>query len=104
MNDKFPGLPDYTGPVSGMFFAVHHSVMCEHSDNILKRVRYIRSDKPIREQSVRLANLMYLGVVGETYQAKLAPLYAELLVYVRTVNPDCAWDESVGGLRFTKGA
>ena len=120
MNDKFPGLPDYTGPTSGVFFAVHHEGLCERSSNVMKRVDYILSKKPAHEQSIRLANLMYLGVVGENYlaqrasldadyqakrlyadyQAKRAALDAELLVYVRSVNPACAWDEKIGGLSF----
>ena len=77
MNELFPGRPDYTGPTSGVFFAVHHSVLAEPSDNIMERVEYITSNKPKKEIAIRLHNLMYLGQVGEDYEAKRAPLDAD---------------------------
>ena len=36
------------------------------------------------------------------YEAKVAPLYAEILGYIRAQIPDCAWDETNKTLVFPK--
>ena len=60
MNLDRPGLPRYKGPTKGVFALVHHSVLCEPSNNIMERVKYIKSDKPKHEVDDRLNHLLLL--------------------------------------------
>ena len=82
-NTLFPGHRnghgefDYQGPTSGWFSLLHHADdLVEWSDNVMERVRYIVSDKPAREQDIRLRHIVFLGDRGIDYWAKLAPLDA----------------------------
>ena len=122
MNNKFPGLPDYVGPSQGFFAFVHHDKLVEWSDDIQERIDYIKKAKPTHEQEVRLSHLLYLGKAGSDYAKKLKPLTddyakefkrldddyveerkpldAEILTYVRTLIPDCKWDEKSRELIF----
>jgi len=85
-NVLFPGRDNYTGPVSGMFFAVHHEVLCEESHNILERVDYINREKPKHEVPTRLHNLMYLG--GCEAAAKRKPLDDDYLAKFKPLDND----------------
>ena len=83
-NTLFPGHRnghgefDYRGPTSGWFSLLHHADdLVEWSDNVMERVRYIVSDKPAREQAIRLRHIVFLGDRGIDYKAKCAPLYAD---------------------------
>jgi hypothetical protein len=60
-NVIFPGRPDYTGPISGPFGAVHHDTLCEESHNINERLAYIDGNKPPHEIPIRRWNMIYLG-------------------------------------------
>ena len=83
-NTLFPGHRnghgefDYQGPTSGWFSLLHHADdLVEWSDNVMERVRYIVSDKPAREQDIRLRHIVFLGDRGIDYEARRAPLYAD---------------------------
>ena len=123
-NTLFPGRPDYIGPTSGTFGLLHHEVLCESSHDVMERVYYIKNNKPKNEVAVRLHNLIYLGgceaatdykakcaPLDADHRAKCAPLDAEILVYIKSNMPDCAWngktlvfpcDELPGGNGATK--
>jgi hypothetical protein len=60
-NVIFPGRPDYTGPTSGPFGAVHHDTLCEESHDINERLAYIDRKKPPHEIPIRRWNMIYLG-------------------------------------------
>ena len=62
-NRKFPLLPNYIGPKTGMFGFVHHGKLCEWSDNILKRCSYVETEKPQSELPIRCSHMMYLDPV-----------------------------------------
>jgi len=96
-NTIFPGRPDYTGPTTGFFGLLHHNILFEPSDDVMERVTYVRSEKPFGEKVTRLHNMIFLGDC--TAATKRAPLYAEIVDYIRARIPDCAWDGST--LRFT---
>jgi len=85
-NILFPGRPDYTGPTTGVFFAVHHDRICEHSYDIMNRVRYIKKYKAKNEIEIRLHNLMYLG--GCEAAAKRAQLDADYLAKCAQLDAD----------------
>ena len=76
MNILFPGLPNYTGPVTGWFSLLHHSwELVERSDDdVMERIRYIKSNKPAHEQEIRLRHIVYLGQRGDDYEVKRAAL------------------------------
>ena len=74
-NILFPGRADYTGPTKGWFGLLHHSVLFETSHNVNERIDYIKRNKPKREISIRLHNLIYLG--GCDAAGRLAPLIAD---------------------------
>ena len=91
MNDRFPGLPDYVGPTSGWFHAVHHSRnIIEWSDGINERVEYIRANKPPNEINIRLANLMYVGDWGgiDDYKAKRKALCDDYWAKFKALDDD----------------
>ena len=73
-NILFPGRPNYTGPTKGWFGLLHHDTLAETSHNVNERVDYIKRNKPKREISIRLHNLIYLG--GCDAAGRLAPLDA----------------------------
>ena len=58
MNDRFPGLPDYTGPTAGMFFGVHHDFLFEYSHDINERLEHIDEQKPECERATRRRHIM----------------------------------------------
>jgi hypothetical protein len=87
-NDRFPGLPDYTGPTAGLFFGVHHSVLFEYSHDINGRLAYVDTRKPCNERLTRRRHIVLLkpedgeipaGVWAEGYKlwAKGGKLWAE---------------------------
>ena len=60
MNKLYPGLPDYTGPTKGMFTLLHHEgPLLEWSDNVMKRVKYIREHKAQSERDIRLRHIVF---------------------------------------------
>jgi len=65
-NDRFPGRPNYVGPTWGWFALLHHDELYEWSDNVRERIRYVRDNKPQREISARLSNMLYLGPLADT--------------------------------------
>jgi hypothetical protein len=111
-NVIFPGRPDYTGPTSGWFGAVHHDTLCEESHDINERLAYIDRNKPSHEIPIRRWNMIYLGdcpavaarkALGDQYYAAIKALRdqyyaawdaldAEILAYIRTHIPDFPWD------------
>ena len=60
-NTLFPGRPNYTGPTKGYFGLLHHDQLFEWSDNVLERVAYVKKNKPIAEQAIRLHNMIYIN-------------------------------------------
>ena len=96
-NTIFPGRPDYTGPISGLFGLLHHDQLYEMSHDVMERVVYIRRDKPKDEVAARLHNMIYIGgcaaaakrtaldadykakrtALDADYEAKRTPLYAD---------------------------
>ena len=100
-NTLFPGRPDYVGPTSGWFGLMHHQILCEKSHNVMERVEYVKTRKPAREIATRLHNMIYLG--GCEIVAKIAPLVAEILIYIRSHIPDCAWNGTELIFPTTKG-
>ena len=100
-NTMFPGRPDYVGPTVGWFGLLHHDQLCEQSHDVMERVAYVKSWKPTHEIAIRLHNMIWLGgceaeakitVLDADYEAKRAPLDAEILAYIKTHIPDCAWN------------
>lgn len=89
-NALFPGRPGYTGPTSGDFGLLHHDVLAESSHDVIERVTYVRREKPANEVAIRLHNMIFLG--GCPAAAERAALYAEILAYIKTHIPDCAWN------------
>jgi len=88
MNTKFPGRPDYTGPISGLFGLLHHDTLFEESNNVMRRVKYVRRTKPKTEVSIRLWNMIYLDPGEVPAIAKIAQARAE---YERTIT--AVWAE-----------
>ena len=111
-NTLFPGRPDYTGPVTGLFGLLHHDTLTESSHDVMERVSYVKEHKSRHEVEIRLHNMIYLGncpaaakrdsldadyeakcaPLNADYQAKCAPLDAEILAYIKTHIPDCVWN------------
>lgn len=68
INDRFPGRPDYVGPVTGVFGWVYHSSPCRgatvctprHTDyqTVLNRLKFVERQKEGREQ--RFFNMVRL--------------------------------------------
>ena len=79
-NTLFPGRPDYTGPITGMFGLLHHDVLYETSHNVRERVAYVKRTKPENEVNIRLHNMIYLG--GCDAVAKRAQLDADYLAKI----------------------
>ena len=134
LNLLFPGRPDYTGPTTGMFGLLHHTVLCESSHDVMERVAYVKQNKPKSEVAIRLHNMIYLGgcaattkiqllrndydtniqslcddyitkrqslrndyttkiqYLREDCDTKIQSLDDEILVYIKTHIPDCAWN------------
>ena len=111
-NTLFPGRYNYTGPTKGWFGFLHHDQLCEESHDVNKRIDYVKREKPKNEVTIRLHNMIYLGGCEATaklapldaayeaklapldadYAAKRAPLNAEILAYIKSNIPDCAWN------------
>ena len=119
-NTLFPGRYNYTGPIKGWFGFLHHEQLCEKSHDVNERIDYVKLHKPDNEVAIRLHNMIYLGgckamakradALYADYE-KLAVLDAEILVYIKSNMPDCAWngktlvfpcDELPGGNGATK--
>ena len=75
-----------------MFAFLHHEKPVEESHNVMERVAYVKREKPKREVWIRLHNMMYLDPALCAAIAKCAPFYAEILAYIKTEIPDCAWN------------
>ena len=119
-NTLFPGRYNYTGPIKGWFGFLHHEQLCEKSHDVNERIDYVKLHKPDNEVAIRLHNMIYLGgckamakcaPLYADYEAKCDALYAEILVYIKSNIPDCAWngkmlvfpcDELPGGNGATK--
>ena len=111
-NTLFPGRPNYTGPTKGWFGFLHHEQLCEQSHDVNERIHYVKREKPKNEVAIRLHNMIYLGgceamakldALYAAYLAKLDALYAtytvkrdaldaEILAYIKSNIPDCAWN------------
>ena len=74
-NTLFPGRPDYTGPVTGLFGLLYHDTLVESSHDVMERVSYVKEHKPRHEIEIRLHNMIYLGNCPAA--SKCAPLYAD---------------------------
>lgn len=92
MNDKFPGRENYTGPTSGWFGLLHHSMLCEESHDVMERVEYVVKNKPPHEVAIRLRNMIYIDPDVCDAPAKRALLDAESCAYIQLHIPDCAWN------------
>ena len=111
-NTLFPGRPNYTGPTKGWFGFLHHEQLCEQSHDVNERIHYVKHEKPKNEVAIRLHNMIYLGgceattkfdtlyaaylarfgSLYATYRAKRDALDAEILAYIKSNIPDCAWN------------
>ena len=111
-NTLFPGRPNYTGPTKGWFGFLHHEQLCEQSHDVNERIHYVKREKPKNEVAIRLHNMIYLGGCEVTtkfdtlyadYKIKRDALYAaytvkrdaldaEILAYIKSNIPDCAWN------------
>lgn len=111
-NTLFPGRPNYTGPTKGWFGFLHHEQLCEQSHDVNKRIHYVKREKPKNEVAIRLHNMIYLGgceamakldalyaaylakhdALYATYTVKRDALDAEILAYIKSNIPDCAWN------------
>ena len=95
-NTLFPGRPDYVGPTKGYFALLHHEMLFEKSHDVMERVDYVKREKADHEVPIRLHNMIYLPFMTDElsadYQAKLAPLSADILAFIRQHIPDCAWN------------
>ena len=101
MNTLFPGRRSYKGPTTGFFGLLHHDQLFESSHDVMERVAYVKAKKPKHEVAIRLHNMIYLGEcpaaakcapLDADYDAKRTPLYAEILTYIQSKIPDCAWN------------
>ena len=81
MNDRNPGLPNYTGPNSGMFYGVHHDRLFEYSRDINERLTYIDNEKPQRERTSRRRHICLMlqsdADIPDSVWAESAKLWAE---------------------------
>ena len=81
MNDRNPGLPNYTGPNSGMFYGVHHDRLFEYSRDINERLTYIDNEKPQRERTSRRRHICLMlqsdADIPDSVWAESAKLRAE---------------------------
>ena len=101
-NTLFPGRPNYVGPTAGWFALLHHDTLFEQSRNVNERLDYVRHNKPKNEVALRLHNMVYLGAVAasceaiatdrKAYDEAYAPANDQVLTYIRSVAPDCAWN------------
>ena len=64
MNARRPGLADYIGPQSGVFYGVHHGRPYEWSYDINKRLAFITSSKPEHERPIRRAHIILVDPVA----------------------------------------
>ena len=60
LNTRYPGRPDYTGPIQGWYLFIHHDRLCEWSDDITERLTVIDTDKPVYERAMRRHCLVWL--------------------------------------------
>ena len=60
LNKNRPGLPDYSGPTKG-FFSLRYII--EYTPDVMRRVEYVKENKPAKEAVIRLANMLYLNPV-----------------------------------------
>ena len=86
LNILFPGRPDYTGPTTGMFGLLHHTVLCESSHDVMERVRYVKKNKPKSEVAIRLHNMIYLG--GCAAATKRQSLWGDYLTERQSLRND----------------
>ena len=85
-NTLFPGRPDYTGPVTGLFGLLHHGILVESSHDVMERVSYVKEHKSRHEVEIRLHNMIYLG--GCPAASKRAPLDADYQAKCDSLNAD----------------
>ena len=62
INTLYPGRPNYTGALDGVFNFVHHDILVETSNNINVRIAYIKEHKPKHERKSRLYHLLYVDI------------------------------------------
>ncbi len=60
-NILYPGRPNYTGPIKGLFGFIHHDMIAELSHDVRERVAFIERNKPSNEIKHRLHCLVYLS-------------------------------------------
>ena len=107
-NILFPGRPDYTGPVTGLFGLLHHDTLTESSHDVMERVSYVKEHKSRHEVEIRLHDMIYLGncpaaskcdslntdykakraSLDADYKAKCASLYADYEAKCAPLNAD----------------
>src|SRR5437899_3360443 len=81
-NERFPGLPDYSGPTKGWFTLLHHQgPHFEYSDDVTERIDYINANKPGNEIAIRLRHIVFVSAekpaAWAEYQRVEAPALAE---------------------------
>ena len=89
MNTKFPGLPDYQGPTEGYFSLLHHEgPLVEHSHDVMERIRYIDTNKPVSEVAIRKAHIVYLDPAEVPAVLKRKPLYDDYKAKLKPLDDD----------------
>ena len=99
MNRLYPGKPNYRGPKKGLFTLLHHSdKLVEWSDNVMERVKYIKSNKAAHEIPIRLRHIVFVPKkmwseeMKDAY-AKWRDAYAKrLIAYLHKHVKDCKWN------------
>lgn len=107
-NKLFPGRPNYTGPSAGYFAMLHHTILFEHSHHVMERIRYVQVNKSLREQPVRLRNMIYLGDCPEVatytklknFREEISEFFNSKLSYETRYLFSGAMDELEGRLHY----
>ena len=71
INKLYPGLPDYEGPTSGSFTLLHHNgPLIEWSDDVMERIKHIKTKKKESERPIRLKHIVYVpkGMIPKSVQ------------------------------------
>ena len=113
MNKLYPGLPDYTGPIKGMFTLLHHEgPLLEWSHDVMVRVAYIKREKTPKEIPTRLRHIVHypdhlIPAEWQKANAEWQKAYAEwqkanaewekadwfkILPYLHQHVEDCRWN------------
>lgn len=59
-NLRYPGLPDYAGPDTGLFYGIHHSVPFEYAWSVKERLSVIDTEKLSHERATRRRHIVLM--------------------------------------------